>query len=86
MKNAEAKRKAIGRSRLSDVSVGRRSSSVRSIGKYSSRSSSKQSTNSSHKSSREDRALEEKNQDCRIDSWNRVYGEKADFGTASTNI
>ena len=68
MKNAEAKRKAAVSSRLSDVSVGRRSSSVRSICKYSSRSSSKQSTNSSHKSSRKDRALEEKNQDCRIDS------------------
>ena len=46
--------------RLSDVSAGRRTSSVRSISKYSSRSSSKQSTNSSHKSPRENRALVEK--------------------------
>ena len=60
MKDAEAERKADVSSRLSDVSVGRRRSSVRSISKYSPRSSSKQSTNSSHKSSREDRALEEK--------------------------
>ena len=60
MKDAEAERKAAVSSRLSDVSTGRRTSSVRSISKYSSRSSSKQSTNSSHKSSRENRALEEK--------------------------
>ena len=50
MKDAEAKRKA----------AGRRTSSVRSISKYSSRSSSKQPTNSSHNCSREDRALEGK--------------------------
>ena len=60
MKDAEAERKATVSSRLSDISAGRRTSSVRSISKYSSRSSSKQSTNPSHKSSREDRALEEK--------------------------
>ena len=60
MKDAEAERKAAVSSRLSDVSTGKRTSSVRSISKYSSRSSSKESTNSSHKSSREDRALEEK--------------------------
>ena len=60
MKDAEAERKAAVSSRLSDVSTGKRTSSVRSISKYSSRSSSKQSTNSSHKSSRENRALEEK--------------------------
>ena len=50
MKDAEAERKA----------AGRRTSSVRSVSKYSSRSSSKQPTNSSHISSREDRALEGK--------------------------
>ena len=60
MKDAEAEKKAAANSGLSDVSTGRRTSSVRSISKYSSRSSSKQSTNPSHKSSREDRALEEK--------------------------
>ena len=60
MKNAKAERKAAVSSRLSDVSEGRRTSFFRLISKYSSRSSSKQSTNSSHKSSREDRALEEK--------------------------
>ena len=60
IKDAEAERKAAVSYRLSDVSAGRRTSSVRSISKYSSRSSSKQSTNSSHKSSRENRALEEK--------------------------
>ena len=60
MKDAEAERKIAVSSRLSDASVGRRGSSLRSISKYSSRSGSKQSTNSSHKSSREDRALEEK--------------------------
>ena len=41
MKDAEAERKATISSRLSDVSVGRRTSSVTSISKYSSRSSSK---------------------------------------------
>ena len=60
MKDANAERKAAVSSRLSDVSAGRRTSSVRSISKYSSGSSSKQSTNSSHKSSREDTVLEEK--------------------------
>ena len=60
IKDAEAERKAAVSYRLSDVSAGRRTSSVRSISKYSSRSSSKQSTNSSHKPSRENRALEEK--------------------------
>ena len=61
MKNVEAGRKTAVSSKLSDVSVGRRTSSVRSISKYSSRSTSKQSSNSSHKSSREDKALVEKN-------------------------
>ena len=60
MKDAEVEKKAAVSSRLSDMSAGRRTSSFRSISKYSSRSSSKKSTNSSHKSSREDRALEEK--------------------------
>ena len=60
MKDAEAERKGSVSSRLSDVSAGRRTSSVRSISKYSSRSSSKQSKNSSHKSPRENRALVEK--------------------------
>ena len=44
--DAEAERKAAVCSRLLDVSVGRTGSSVRSISKYSSRSGSKQSTNS----------------------------------------
>ena len=61
MKNVEAGRKIAVSSKLSDVSVGRRTSSVRSISKYSSRSTSKQLSNSSHKSSREDKALVEKN-------------------------
>ena len=60
MKDAEEDRKAAVSSKLSDVSVGRRASSVRSISKYSSRLSSKQSTNSSHKSSRGYRALKGK--------------------------
>ena len=60
MKDAESERKAAVSSRLSDVSVGRRGSSGRSICKSLSISSSIQSTPLSHKSSREDRALEEK--------------------------
>ena len=54
MKDAEAEKRAACSSRLSEVSTRRRTSSVRSINKYSSSSSSKQSTNLSHKSSRED--------------------------------
>ena len=46
MKDAEADRKAAISSRLSDVSARRTASTIRSISKYSSRSSSKQSTNS----------------------------------------
>ena len=61
MKDAERQRKAAVSCRLSDVSVGRSAPSVRSISKYSSRSRNKQSTNPSHKSSRKDRALKEKN-------------------------
>ena len=68
MKDAEAERKASVSSRLSDMSAARRRSSVRSISKYSSGSSKKQSTNSSHKSSSEDRALEEKIKIVGIDS------------------
>ena len=60
MKDPDAESKAAFSSRLSDVSAVKRTSSVRSISKYSSRSSSKESTDSSQKSSREDRALEEK--------------------------
>ena len=60
MKDPDSESKAAVSCRLSDVSAVKRTSSVRSISKYSSRSSSKQSTNSSHKSSRKDRALEEK--------------------------
>ena len=56
----DAEGKAAVSSRLSDVSAGKKTSSIRSISKYFSRSSSKQSPNSSHKSSREARALEEK--------------------------
>ena len=54
MKDTEAERKAAVSSSLSDVSVGR------TISKYSLRWSSKQSTNSGNKSSREEEALEEK--------------------------
>ena len=68
MKDAEAERKATVSSRFSDVSAGRRTSSVRLISKYSSRSSMKQSTNSSHKYSTEDRAVEEKIKIVGIDS------------------
>ena len=60
MKYAKAERLAAVSSRLPNVSVGRRASCVRWISKYSSRSSSNKSTNWSQKSSREDRALEEK--------------------------
>ena len=60
MKDPDADSKAAVSSRLSDVSAVKRTSSVRSISKYLLRSSSKQSINSSYKSSREDRALEEK--------------------------
>ena len=55
----EVDRKAAVSSKLSDVSAGRTASSVRLISKYSARSSSKQSTNSSHKFSKEDRGHEE---------------------------
>ena len=61
----DGERKVAVSSRLSDVSVEKKTSSVRSISKYSSRSSSKQSTNSSHKSSREDGTLVEESI-----SWN----------------
>ena len=59
IKDVEVDRKAAVSSKLSDVSAGRTASSVRLISKYSSRSSSKQSTNSSHKFSKEDRGHEE---------------------------
>ena len=81
MKNAEAGRKTAVSSKLSDVSVGSRTSSVRSISKYSSRSISKQSSNFKRRQS-----TGRKNQDGGIDSWNRVYAEKVDFETASTKI
>ena len=60
MKNSDAEAKAAVSSRLSDVSVGRSASPVRSISKYSSVSSSKQSANSSYKPLREDKVFEGK--------------------------
>ena len=86
MKDAEAEKRAACSSRLSEVSTRRRTSSVRSISKYSSSSSSKQSTNLSHKSSREDRPFVEKTQRAELIADVEVIEKRKELEQQILNI